>query len=74
MATSSRTRIALAVAEPISWVVRLFGPVLMAIETIVRWILSCVGIRVGEDQPMALVVLDARPVLAHERLDLDGVE
>jgi len=34
------------------WVVRLLGPVLMAIETLVRWILRLVGIQVGENQPI----------------------
>ena len=43
-------RIALAVARPMSWFVRLFGPVLMAIEALVRWLLKLVGITVGEDQ------------------------
>jgi Mg2+/Co2+ transporter CorB len=33
-----------------TWVVRLLGPVLMAIELVVRLILRLVGIRVGEDQ------------------------
>jgi Mg2+/Co2+ transporter CorB len=43
-------RIALAVARPIYWFVRLFGPLLMAIEALVRWILKHVGMTVGEDQ------------------------
>ena len=36
-------RIALAVARPIYWFVKLFGPVLMAVEALVRWLLKHVG-------------------------------
>jgi Mg2+/Co2+ transporter CorB len=52
-------RIALAVARPIYWFVKLFGPVLMAIEALVRWLLKFVGMTVGEDQQ----VLSAREEL-----------
>jgi len=41
-------RIALAVARPIYWFVKLFGPVLMMIEALVRWLLKLVGMTVGE--------------------------
>jgi Mg2+/Co2+ transporter CorB len=43
-------RMALAVARPLYWFVKLFGPVLMAIEALVRWLLKLVGMTVGEDQ------------------------
>ena len=43
-------RIALAVARPMYWFVKLFGPVLMAIEALVRWLLKFAGMTVGEDQ------------------------
>ena len=43
-------RFALAVSRPIYWFVRLFGPVLMAIEALVRWLLKQIGMTVGEDQ------------------------
>ena len=43
-------RIALIVARPMQWVVRLLGPMLMAIEALVRWLLRLVGMNVGEDQ------------------------
>ena len=43
-------RIALAVARPLYWFVKLFGPVLMATEALVRWLLKLVGMTVGEDQ------------------------
>jgi Mg2+/Co2+ transporter CorB len=52
VAINAPDRVALIVARPLSWVVRLFGPVVMAIEALVRWILAGVGIRVGEDQPI----------------------
>ena len=59
VAINSPDRVSLAVAEPISWLVRLLGPVLMAIEALVRWILLKVGIRIGVDQPI---------LSAHEQL------
>jgi len=43
-------RSALIVARPMQWVVRLLGPVLMAIEKLVRWLLKLFGMNVGEDQ------------------------
>ncbi len=52
-------RIALAVARPLYWFVKLLGPVLMAIEALVRWLLKFVGMTVGEDQQ----VLSAREEL-----------
>jgi len=52
-------RIALAVARPMSVVIRVLGPVLMAVEALVRWLLKHVGIVVGEDQ----AVLSAREEL-----------
>jgi len=52
-------RIALAVARPIYWFVKLFGPVLMAVEALVRWLLKHVGMTVGDDQQ----VLSAREEL-----------
>ncbi len=52
-------RIALEVARPMQWVVKVLGPILMAIEALVRWLLKRVGIVVGEDQ----AVLSAREEL-----------
>jgi len=52
-------RIALAVARPMQWVVRLLGPVLIAIEKLVCWILARFGMNVEEDQ----AVLSAREEL-----------
>jgi Mg2+/Co2+ transporter CorB len=51
-AINAPDRIAVLVAEPLSWVVRGFAPILMAIEALVRRILALVGIRVGENQPI----------------------
>jgi Mg2+/Co2+ transporter CorB len=50
VAINAPDRVALLVARPISWAVRLFGPVLIGIETLVRWILRLFGFRVGIDQ------------------------
>src|SRR5262249_28987424 len=51
-AINAPDRIALEVARPMDWVVRIFGPVLMAIEAFVKWLLRGVGVRVGENQPI----------------------
>src|SRR5471032_1589471 len=59
-------RMALAVARPIYYFVKLFGPVLMAVEALVRWLLKHVGMTVGEDQE----VLSAREEL-RGAVDLD---
>src|SRR5258705_7465216 len=50
VAINAPDRVALLVARPISWVVRLLGPMLVGIEAIVRWILRLFGFRVGTDQ------------------------
>src|SRR5450755_4716551 len=52
-------RIALAVAAATYKKDKLFGPVLMAVEALVRWLLKHVGMTVGEDQE----VLSAREEL-----------
>src|SRR2546423_14228773 len=52
VAINDPDRIALIVARPINWVVRLLGPVLIAIEALVRSILRVAGWRVGDDQPV----------------------
>jgi magnesium and cobalt exporter, CNNM family len=58
VAINDPDRIALAVAKPIDWTVRLLGPALIAIEALVRWILRRAGWNVGD-----------KPVLsAHEEL------
>jgi Mg2+/Co2+ transporter CorB len=60
IAINAPERVSLAVARPIRWVVRLFGPVLMGIEAFIRWLLrTFANIRVGENQPI---------LSAHEQL------
>jgi Mg2+/Co2+ transporter CorB len=51
VAINDPDRIALAVARPIYWAVRLLGPVLIAIEALVRWILRRAGWAV-DDKPV----------------------
>jgi Mg2+/Co2+ transporter CorB len=43
-------RVALLVARPVLWLVRLMGPILVGIEALVRWILRLFGARFGTDQ------------------------
>jgi len=52
-------RIALAVARPMYIFVKLFAPILMAIETLVRWLLKLIGMNVSDDHD----VLSAREEL-----------
>jgi len=63
-------RVALLVARPIQWVVKVLGPVLIWIEKFVRWLLSVFGMRVGESLP----ILSAREELrgAVDLLHRDG--
>jgi magnesium and cobalt exporter, CNNM family len=50
VAINAPDRVALLVVRPVSWVVRLLGPLLVGIEGLVRWILRLFGFRVGTDQ------------------------
>ena len=43
-------RIALAVARPIDWTIRMLAPVLIAVEWAVKWMLRLIGMRVGESE------------------------
>jgi Mg2+/Co2+ transporter CorB len=52
-------RIALGVARPMLWIVKLLGPVLMAVEALVRLLLKLIGINIGEDHD----ILSAREEL-----------
>jgi len=52
-------RIALLVARPMRFFVRLLGPILIGIETLVRWMLEGIGMKLGEDHDV---------LTAHERL------
>jgi Mg2+/Co2+ transporter CorB len=51
-AINAPDRIALMVARPMNFAVRLLGPVITAIEALVRRILRIVGIRIGENEPI----------------------
>jgi len=50
IAINTPDRIALVVARPVLWLVRLLGPILVGIEALVRWILRLFGARFGTDQ------------------------
>jgi Mg2+/Co2+ transporter CorB len=50
LAINAPERVGLLVARPISWTVRLFGPLLIGIEGIVRFILRMFGMKMGTDQ------------------------
>jgi Mg2+/Co2+ transporter CorB len=50
VAINAPDRVALLVVRPISFVVRILGPMLVGIEALVRWILRLFGVRVGRDQ------------------------
>jgi Mg2+/Co2+ transporter CorB len=50
LAINTPDRVALVVARPILWLVRLLGPILVGIEALVRWILRLFGARFGTDQ------------------------
>jgi len=50
LAINAPDRVALLVARPISWAVRVFGPMLIGIEAMMRWILQLFGMKVGADQ------------------------
>ncbi len=50
IAINTPDRVALLVARPILWLVRLMGPILVGIEALVRGILRLFGARFGTDQ------------------------
>jgi Mg2+/Co2+ transporter CorB len=52
VAINAPDRISLVVARPIALLVKVFGPLLMGIEMLVRGVLSLFGIKVGENQPI----------------------
>lgn len=70
IAINAPERIALLVARPVDWVVKILGPVLIFVERFVRWLLACFGLRIGESQP----ILSAREELrgAVDLLHRDG--
>jgi Mg2+/Co2+ transporter CorB len=50
IAINAPDRVALLVVRPITWLVRVLGPLLLGIEGLVRWILKMFGFKVGHDQ------------------------
>src|SRR3954468_21349427 len=50
IAFNAPDRMALAAARPMAMVVRVLGPVLVAIEWLVRQLLRILGVRIGEEQ------------------------
>src|SRR5258705_4608664 len=50
LAINAPERVALLVARPIFWTVRLLGPLLIGIEGLVRFILTMFGVKMGTDQ------------------------
>src|SRR5882757_3445139 len=52
VAINDPDRIALMAAKPIDWVMRVLGPVLTAIEALVRGILRLAGARRADDRPV----------------------
>jgi Mg2+/Co2+ transporter CorB len=50
IAINAPERVAVLVARPIHWTVRLFGPLLIGIEGLVRFILKMFGVKMGTDQ------------------------
>ena len=50
LAINAPERVALLVVRPISWTVRFFGPLLIGIEGLVRFILRMFGVKMGTDQ------------------------
>jgi Mg2+/Co2+ transporter CorB len=50
LAINAPERTALLVVRPIIWTVRLFGPLLIGIEGLVRFILRMFGVKMGTDQ------------------------
>jgi len=59
VAINSPERVALFVARPVQWVIRLLGPVVIGIECVVRFLLARFGLSIGQSQP----ILSAREEL-----------
>ncbi len=52
VAINAPDRVALLVARPVAWTVKVFGPILLGIEALVRGVLKLAGVRIGENQPI----------------------
>ena len=64
IAINTPDRVALLVARPIAFVVRLLGPMLVGIEATVRWILRRFGAKVGADQAFLAAHEELRSICA----------
>src|ERR1700694_5486564 len=51
-AFNAPARVALAVARPSDWAVRLLAPALAAVEWLVKWMLRLIGTKLGESESM----------------------
>ena len=69
-------RIALLVARPMNIIVKVLGPVLMAIEALVRWLLKHIGMTVGEDQQVLSAREELRGAvdLLHDEGDVETID
>jgi Mg2+/Co2+ transporter CorB len=69
-------RIALLVARPMNIIVKVLGPVLMAIEALVRWLLKHIGMTVGEDQQVLSAREELRGTvdLLHDEGDVETID
>jgi Mg2+/Co2+ transporter CorB len=52
LAINKPDQVALWTARPVSWVVALFGPITLAIEHFVRWILRLIRLNIDENRPI----------------------
>jgi Mg2+/Co2+ transporter CorB len=52
LAITAPDRVALVISRPIAWVVAVLGPLALAVERLVRWMLRPFGIRIGANQPI----------------------
>ncbi|HEY5305378.1 MAG TPA: HlyC/CorC family transporter [Pseudolabrys sp.] len=69
-------RIALVVARPMAAIVKLLGPVLMAIEALVRWLLMLLGMKVGDNHDVLSAREELRGAvdLLHSEGDVETVD
>jgi Mg2+/Co2+ transporter CorB len=73
-------QVSLAIARPISWVVAVLGPILLAIEAIVRGVLRLFGLKIDQNQSVLSGAEELRGTVhlmhkegAFEKLDRDMV-
>src|SRR3954469_10124288 len=64
VAINTPDRVSLFIARPVAWTVALFGPVTLATERLVRWMLRPFGIRIGEHQSILSATEEIRGQVA----------